>query len=491
MKQITKLLGILLSTLAITAYGALPDTSVSYTTSGEPFFITVRTLEKTLGTSIEVRDLNPDTIISGKYLAPTGKAFMDDFAKRNKLAWIYENNRIVIAPEGTDLSVKPSVNSGSASPSSFSRIVFDPKDPNKLGLMIFQVQNASVDDRRIPSGGNNQPKVIKGVATLFAEFIGAPPIPDPLAKKTPDQNSVKQVPKSSALQNGLLGLFTQNAPKVEDPSTPNFIGDLNTRGVYSDTRQNAVLVRDKVANFESYKQIITFLDRPADMVQLEAFIVDVRKEKFSELGLDLGLGGKGSLGSNLILNPFSGRSLLSQIKALETSGNSETLSVPSIVSLNNEQALFSSRQNFFIKVAGAYDTSVQQVTAETQLLVTPQIANDSPDIPYNQRRVRLLVNVQDAQAGQTGDTVAVNTTENQVNTQAVVRSGDTLVIGGQIVRKRANGGSGLPTTTESKGFFSRLFSTQSELTQDYIRIYMVRPLILGEDSASARQIKGQ
>lgn len=486
MKQITKLLATLLSVMAMSAFGALPDTSVSYTTSGEPFFITVRTLEKTLGTPIEVRDLNPDTIISGKYIAPNGKAFMDEFAKKNKLAWIYQHNKIVLAPEGTDLSTPDKI----SSPSSFSRIVFDPKDPNKLGLMIFQVQNASVDDRRIPSGSGNQPKVIKGVATLFAEFIGAPPIPDPLAKKPTDNNAVKQVPKSSTLQNGILGLFTQNAPKTDDANAPNFIGDLNTRGVYSDTRQNAVLVRDKVANFDSYKQIISLLDRPADMVQLEAFIVDVKKSKFSELGIDLGLGGKGSLASNLILNPFSGRSLLSQIKAMETSGNSETLSVPSIVSLNNEQALFSSRQNFFIKVAGAYDTSVQQVTAETQLLVTPQIANDSPDIPYNQRRVRLLVNVQDAQANPSANDAPLNTTENQVNTQAVVRSGDTLVIGGQVVRKRLNSGSGLPSTTESKGFFSRLFSSQAELSEDYIRLYMVRPLILGEDSVTARQIKG-
>jgi type III secretion protein C len=291
-----------------------------------------------------------------------------------------------------------------------------------------------------------------------------------------------------------MGLFTKSAAAEAGP------GDSSTRGVYSDVRLNAVLVRDKVSLFDSYKNIISILDRPADMVQLEAFIVDIQKDQVQNLGINLGLGG--SVASNLILQPFNGRNLVASIKAMETNGLAQTLSVPSVVSLNNEQALFSSRQNFFISVAGTgtAPSTVNQVTAETQLLVTPQIANESPDVPFDERRVKLLVNVQDAQANANTTTTKTNlliagsetislpsTTENQITTQAVVRSGDTLVIGGQVIRKKINSSAGLPGA-QSTGIFSFLFSEKTSEFHDYVRVYVVRPKILGEDSVSANSI---
>jgi hypothetical protein len=483
MKQLNRIASIL-AFLAIPAWAALPDSSVSYSTTGEPLYVTARTLERTLNTKVVLKDLNPDTMIRGNYLAPSGMSFMADFAKRNQFAWVYQNNQVILAPEGTDLTVKRVVTSKEAAPSSFSKVVFDPKDPNKNGLMIFQVHNASVDDRHLVTGKTT--KVVRGVAGLFGDFIGAPVKTD-RGGKPAGANSVTPMKNDSIkLQNGIAGLFTKNAPAAapEEMKEENFVNGTG-RGVYADGRLNAVLVRDKVANFEAYKQIIALLDRPTDMVQLEAFIVDVRKAKLEDLGLNLGLGGSAT--RDLILSPWSGRSLLSKIKALESSREAESLSVPSVVSLNNEQALFSSRQNFFLKVEGAYDANVQQVTAETQLLVTPQIANESADVPFDQRRVKLLINVQDAVADTQGKYPSTN--ENQINTQAVVRSGDTLVIGGQIVRKRAKSADGLIGTTQKDGFFARMFSEKTEGEYDYVRIYIVRPLILGEDSQSASTVK--
>jgi type III secretion protein C len=482
MKQLNRLISVL-AFIALPTWAALPNTSVSYNTVGEPMFATLRTLEKTLGTKIVARDVNLDQVVTGKYIAPTGEEFVKDFARRNRLAWSYQNNQLILAPEGTDLTEKKSATFKEAAPSSFSRIVLDPKDPNKNGLMIFQVHNASVDDRKIASGKSI--KVVKGVSTLFAEFIGAPVATTPDAKASPAGAVTPMKDSSFKLQNGLMGLFSKNAPPVADEPSSTFTAGGGGRGVYADSRLNAILVRDKVSNFESYKQIIALLDRPADMVQLEAFIVDVEKSKMDELGINLGLGG--TVTSNLILAPFNGRKLLSQIKALEATKNAESLAVPSVVSLNNEQALFSSRQNFYISVAGAYDANVQQVTAETQLLVTPQIANESADVPYNERRVKLLINVQDASADVTQK--LPSTKENQITTQAVVRSGDTLVIGGQIIRRQSAAASGLPGTTKSDGFFARLLSSKESQEYEYVRIYMVRPLILGEDSYSASVVK--
>lgn len=477
------------------ALAALPTDSVSYITKGEPLFITIRTLERTLNTKIVIRGADPDKLVTGKYVGLNGRAFMEDFASRNQLAWAFQDNQIFLAPLGTDLGSKAL--SSTPNPSSFSKIILDPKDANKNGLMIFQVQNASVDDRKI-SSGSTAAKVVPGVATLFANFIGAPLPAAPVDDKKPAANAI---PESAKNQNSLLGLFTKSAQTVTGVTGVSGSSEAalnDKRGVYADSRLNAILVRDKVVHFEAYKQIIALLDRPADMVQLEAYIVDILKEKSTGLGINLGLTGNAS-SQNLILNPLNSREFFSRIRAMETIGQAETLSVPSVVSLNNEQALFSSRQNFFISVAGQSPgaaSTISQVTAETQLLVTPMIANDSPNIAFDERRVKLLVNIQDAQANGTSSksvdgrnevTTLPSTTENQVTTQAVVRSGDTLVIGGQIVRKKSKASSGLPVAGEIP-FFGAFFAQKSDEYHDYVRVYVVRPQILGEDSRSANDL---
>lgn len=493
MKQLNRILVALMVSLGLSIAHAqsLPQSPVSYTTSGDSLMIAGNAIENLIGMRVEFdKSINTLKPIKGRYVGGTAERFLDDFAKANKFIWDRQGNTIIFAPEGTVITPK----AGKPAPTSFSKVLLDPKDPNKYGLMIFQVHNAQVDDRRV---GGNVPKVIPGVATLFRQFIG---VPQPVAKQAPApaQNNPQNPPATNSgqvQQVSLANLFIKGAPPVAEGSADNvsFMGNETTRGVYADSRLNAILVRDKIANFESYKKIVELLDRPAEMVQMEAFVVDIRKDKVRELGVNLGLSPE-SLSSNLILNGFSWRKLMSQIAGMEGEGTAETLSVPSVVSLNNEQALFSSRQNFFISVAGAYNATVNQVTAETQLMVTPQIANESPDVPFDQRRIKLLINVQDAQANattatnssnllvaQSSTTTLPSTTENQINTQAVVRSGDSLVIGGQVTRKKLTKRDGIPTG----GILGSLFSKNTDEFHDYVRVYIVRPKILGEDSVSA------
>ena len=474
------------------AMAALPNTPVSYAGAGENLATVAVAIEKSLGAKVILRGNVGDRIINGKYVGATGAAFLDNFATGNRLAWDYSRNQVIIGDESEDLRV--SKVSG-ANPSSFSKVLYDPKSSDKYGLMIFQVQNAQVEDRRVPSNG--VPKIIPGVTTLFRQFIGVPAPKVTTTPAAPANTNTPQPPATASgqAQSSIMGLFIKNAAPIESSE---FIGDNNVRGVYSDVRLNAVLVRDKVEHFENYREIIRLLDRPADMVQLEAFIVDIQKDQVQELGINLGLGG--DIATNLILQPFKARNFAAKIKALETNGQAQTLSVPSVVSLNNEQALFSSRQNFYISVAGQYNATVNQVTAETQLLVTPQIANESPDVPFDERRVKVLINIQDAAANANTTTSSTDiliaktstsslptTTENQITTQAVVRSGDSLVIGGQVVRKKIDKSSGLPGA-QSTGIFSFLFSEKTSEFHDYVRVYVVRPKILGEDSVSANAI---
>jgi hypothetical protein len=66
----------------------------------------------------------------------------------------------------------------------------------------------------------------------------------------------------------------------------------------------------------------------------------------------------------------------------------------------------------------------------------------------------------------------------------VVRGGDTLVIGGQVVRKKVNTVSGLPGLRDIP-LFNALTSTKGVQYETFVRVYVVRPTLLGEDSSYA------
>jgi hypothetical protein len=99
----------------------------------------------------------------------------------------------------------------------------------------------------------------------------------------------------------------------------------------------------------------------------------------------------------------------------------------------------------------------------------------------------MLLNVQDssvdnAQSSQVSGLPQV--TENQIATQAIVNNGDTLVIGGQVVRKVLDADSGLPFLSRLP-IIGLLFGSRARQYQEFLRIYVISPRLLGEDSLQA------
>ena len=489
MNQVKKLVVMgMLWLVAGMSWAGLPTQPVSYATSGEPMYAAARTIEKALGVRVVLKEINPDLVVTGKYLGVDGTAFMNDFAVRNKFVWAYRNDQITIAPLGVDLNEAPTTMESVPRPKSFSQVLYDPQDKNRFGLMIFQLHNSFADDKNV--GGN----VVVGAATLFRQLVGMPLNAPNTASRQGDKpaagataEKVTPISNSQKAQISILGLLSKNAQNEPPKENTNLFNDASTRAAYPDTRQNAILVRDRVALFEEYKRVVAMIDKPADMVQLDAYIVDIQKERLLEYGVDMSIGGANGLGNGLILGQWSWARLLQNLRAGETSGHTHFVSVPSVVSMNNLEAVFSARENFFIPVAGKEDASLNKVTAETLLRVTPSIANESEMVPFNQRRIRLIVNVQDAKAGvdEVTQKFANSTSENQINTQAVVRSGDTLAIGGHTVTRVKDSSSGFPFLARIP-YLGGLFAAKRSESIEYVRMYMVRSVILGEDSMSAK-----
>lgn len=410
----------------------------------------------------------------------------------------------------------------------------DQNDP--LTLTVFRLNNAYVDDKRLSVGSTTLS--IPGVARLFRQFTGMA------------GGSLDGADSASAGRSGLgLGraeradrvdaLVGGRTPRAEaEPAEGSRSTDrgamsrleraelraelraeqlqeeielaalrvdrvANLPAAIADSRTNALIVRDRSSRMEAHRSLINVLDQAVDMVQLDAFVIDIKTNRLDEFGLGLSWSGSGSVNgqnfapgganpggsANVILQGVRGAQLLAQIRALEKTGDSELMTVPSVVTLNNLEATFSARENFFVKVAGNQDASLSRVTAETLLRVTPLISYSSDSA--KERRIRLLISVQDGSVDGSASAVVdalPRTLENQISTQAVVRGGDTLVIGGQVVRKRVNNVAGLPIFGRIPLIGDLLNSRSTEVSQ-YVRIYVVRPRILGEDSERVQALQ--
>jgi type II secretory pathway component GspD/PulD (secretin) len=101
----------------------------------------------------------------------------------------------------------------------------------------------------------------------------------------------------------------------------------------------------------------------------------------------------------------------------------------------------------------------------------------------------MLLNIQDSSVdyAATPTTTLPQTTENQIATQAIVNNGDTLVIGGQVVRKVVDQDSGFPFLSRMP-ILGLLFGQRSRQYSEFLRIYIISPRLLGEDSIQAAAV---
>jgi FimV-like protein len=386
---------------------------------------------------------------------------------------------------------------------SFGDTSFSPYEVEEaLTVMVFRLNNAYVDDKQISVGSNSV--IFPGVKTLFSRFTGISSTGRTAPTSPTNSKTKNRVPRLDALSGERRRLWPEDEPTATELSDSGVDTSPVRDGpaIIADPRTNSLIVRDKATMLGPYTELIRILDQPVEMVQLDAFIIDIKASRFNEFGFGLSWnnasvnspsfspGGFVPGGANLILQASQGAQLLSQIRALESEGESELLTVPSVVTQNNLEASFSARENFFVKVSGNLDASLTEVTAETLLSVTPLVeqrgeleGETSVQAKLN-RRIRLLINIQDGQVDASNSAVVDSlprTLENQITTQTVVRDGETLVIGGQMVRKEISSESGIPIVRHLP-ILGALTNSRTTRFEEYVRVYLVRPRILSNDT---------
>lgn len=213
---------------------------------------------------------------------------------------------------------------------------------------------------------------------------------------------------------------------------------LSRRGhVHIDVRTNTLCVQDIAARLHDVHKLIQHLDIPVQQVLIEVHLASVDSDFERELGIsfvDQQANDADHLAAptysplnmhyGLAIIKFTDGSLLHmQLSALEKTGHGELISSPSLFTANQQTASIESGEEIpYQEISRSGATGVAFKKAVLSLKVTPQI------MPGAQVLLQLQVN-QDKPSNRVILGVPAITTR-QISTHILVKSGQTIVLGG-------------------------------------------------------------
>jgi type III secretion protein C len=399
--------------------------------------------------------------------------------------------------------------------SSISRALQDSAEQKApTEVLVYPLKYAWAEDRSLPSG--DSAVVIPGVVSVMRGIYGQ--ADDRVTVRNSATLTRPRARRSVAggTDRDHYGFYE----KVADESQANTVREtmnqvLQTAAVrgavppqqlpviVADARRNAVVVRDVADRLARHKALIQELDKRAALVEIEARIVDVRSEAVESLGVDWNISGHraalqinsggadaplratGSLATDPIdaTAPKGGRFtvmagstaqfLLSRIRALEQEGKARIVGTPRVTTLDNVQSVMSSKEVFYVKVPGAYASNLFEVSAGVSLTVQPFVIHDDDGTS-----VRIAVNITDGSVDKTRQVEGIPlTTQSEINAEAIVKEGASLLVAGYVREEESSGKSGVPILSSLPGV-GGLFreTTRNSVRQE--RFFLLTPRIV-------------
>ncbi|MET0209022.1 MAG: type III secretion system outer membrane ring subunit SctC, partial [Burkholderiaceae bacterium] len=404
------------------------------------------------------------------------------------------------------------VSGPSAYVSKVRSVLATPKPPERERprMMVFRLKNATAADRQIQARG--QPVTLPGLASTLRDvmtagrkaassintgdelrdqlraspigsttqlaalpFTGAvsPALSLPLTAAT---DTALALPTPAISRSGHEGGGTGSHDKSED--APPAIG------AYAPL--NAILVWDLPSRQADYQALIDQLDIPSRQVEINVTILDVNVDALREWAPDLSIGsgfarvqlspsGKApdasdSTGSMVL---WATNRLTLRLNALESRGDAQVLSRPSVLTMDNSSAVLDMSQSVYVKLIGERTSDLRTVTAGTVLRVTPSIVGAGADA-----NVRVALEIEDGSLNAGSGAQATPQVGNStVSTQAVVRPGESLVVGGHRSQSSSTQKSGVPGL-DSVPLLGWLFRTDSTVSNQRERLFIVTARVL-------------
>jgi type III secretion protein C len=333
-----------------------------------------------------------------------------------------------------------------------------------------------------------------------------------------DGSSLRRQPPESD-PNAASGGYAPVAPGVggmpapaEGGGDPVAMVNVSLPRVEADARTNAVIIHDLPERLGRYDELIAALDVKPILVQIDAAIIDVSSDSIEKLGVNWGESqtnvviGRGSNGadaafrqsavdlSNTIANgvvrgtqpgfgtvPLNGmttiignmgRLFLAQVNLLAQEGKAFVHARPSVLTVNNTEAILENNQTFYVRVAGEREVDLFNITAGTLLRVTAAAVDDQ-----GSRKVKLAIRIEDgAITGGVVDQIPI-VQRSTVGTNAMIGEGQSLLIGGYSYEVNRDVNSKLPLLGDIPAL-GALFTFKNRNVSRAERMFMITPRII-------------
>jgi type IV pilus assembly protein PilQ len=215
----------------------------------------------------------------------------------------------------------------------------------------------------------------------------------------------------------------------------------------------------------------TFYPQTGDVGRTgNAYVVNLPAAIAAGAGGGLGLAFTRLMGGKLALDL--------QLSAMQTTGNGKILSSPRVLTMNNREAKISSGTDIPIKIlsstaiSGGNTLGVQIISATLSLSAIPTITNDN--------RIALVIKVDKAEPDFSRTVDGVPTiARREASAQLVVNNGETVVLGGILVKNESLSDAGIPFLSSIPVLGWLFKKTGKTETQSELMVF-ITPTIVAE-----------
>ncbi len=380
---------------------------------------------------------------------------------------------------------------------------------NERVVRVFPLRFASANDRLLGES------TVPGVATILRNLYAAQSLQPDTVTGQP-ANPVDQKIRSMQAMYG-AGKLVPELPSASQGHAPGGGADKpgqSARALKSpvnfeedqprfeaDEGTNAVIVQGRAYRMREYEALIQRLDQRPVLVELQAMIIDVSEDNARSLGIDWSVqgnrgqlsvtspgggppqtgGGQGLLGNGTYtigtLVADAGRQLMMRINAMQGEGKARVVSKPSVLGVANRPAVMKEKRVATVRVAGNLDARLYQIEAGTLLQVTPQVVSNGG---VNQIKLSLYIEDGNFEASSVDAVPVLKKTE--IRTEAHVREGESLLIGGLMVEASTDQQSGVPLLKDVPlvGGLFRWSGSRATRTE---RLFLITPKLVGGGAA--------
>jgi type III secretion protein C len=383
---------------------------------------------------------------------------------------------------------------------------------NERVVRVLSLRFASAGDRNLGE------HTIPGVASILRSLYsgGAPPgaTPADIARSPRALTG-----KMRALQSMGPGKFMPELNLKPPGGEPAANAQAAARGMQSpidqvddtpafeaDEGTNAVIVHGRANRMQEYTDLVKKLDVQPELVELEATIIDVSTDSVESLGVDWAVRGQRSSVSvespaGTAINPLAGaaatgvfslttlvanagRELMLRVHALEGQGKAKIVAKPKVLGVANRPAYMNATRQAMVRVAGNLEANLFTVEAGTRLQVTPQVIarNDG-----NQLKLSLYIMDGNFESRLIDGIPVIKRSE--IRTEAHVRNGESLLIGGITVDSDSNEVNVVPIVSDLP-IIGNLFKWRTAQSSRSERLFLITPRLLPSvpDTPAAPQV---